>query len=299
MRKYLLVGIILILFVGIGFWLYEDSTGDFRIKNITYDLEHHPEWDIPALSASQEAWLDKVLNQKFTWIGHGHQVFVFGSEDGNYVLKIFKFKRLKPSQLRNCLSYLPPFKNYCAAEESKRARRFFKLFNGYHTAYMLDSKYTGMHYVHLNHSTNLKKTVTIIDRLGVAHNINMDRTIFAIQDRAIKTKEWLSNLLEKGKVEKAKQALLALLDMYVSEYRLGIFDHDHNIMHNTGFVDNRPIRLDTGQLRHDESIKDPERYRLDLLNIVQKRIEPWLLTHHPEAHEEIMIAIKEKTENRN
>jgi hypothetical protein len=77
--------------------------------------------------------------------------------------------------------------------------------------------------------------------------------------------------------------------MYLAEYQRGIVDRDHNVVHNTGFVGMRPIRLDVGRLTLDDEIKNPVVYQKDLDNVIHKRILPWVKKNYPQYY----VSIKE------
>ena len=274
--------------------LYEHFTGDFRAINISFDPPHNSQLDIASLTPDQRAELDKALDQPYTWLDHGHQVFAFLSQDQKYVLKIFKFKRLKPSVINGWLAYIPGLKHHFEEREGKRVRRLAKLFTGYHLAYTQDREHSGLLFIHLNKSNNLNKNVEITDRMGFSHQVNLDDVFFAIQEKGRVTQDVLVGLLDNGDVESVSRHIALLFDMYVAEYRKGIVDWDHNIMHNTGFVGERPVRLDLGQLQHDETVKDVNVFKQDLMKISSKRFTGWLQSHYPDVEPAITADIAQK-----
>lgn len=261
-------------------WLYESETGDFRKSNIVYDLDYQPNVSESPPFTPQ---IEQILNQKFNWLDHGHQVFVFESEDKNYVLKIFKFKKLRPTWFDSLLQHIPFMHSYAEYRHEKRLRRLDRLFKGYNVAFKYDKEHTGILYVHLLPSHHLHKKIIVQDRLGFSHKIHLDKIIFAIQERAKKTKDVLIDLLDKGEISKAKERIGHLLEMYKSEYAKGIIDLDHNIIYNTGFIGDRPMRLDVGRLTIDERMKEVEYSKSDIENITEKRLYPWIKKHYPEV----------------
>lgn len=284
----------IVLIIG-GSWLYYDLVGDYRLSNLESGLTYNPEWDF-LIMPQQEAILDQIASTPLTWIDQGHQVYVFGSENHPYVLKLFKFNRLKPSAWLSALSRIPYLSSYAEHAEARRVSRLEKLFQGYSIAYTSDPFYTGMLYVHLNQTTNIRKTITLIDRLGFKHSLDLDRVCFAIQERALSAKHVLIQLLDKGEIRIAKQRIRQLFDMYLSEYNQGVVDEDHNILSNTGFVDGRPLHLDIGQLRRVSQKDTLAQYKEVLRKIVEKRLTGWLKRHYPENEEEILQEIKQQLE---
>lgn len=278
-----------------GLFLYDEIASDFRYENIVFsELDHDPSRSVPALSSSELDKIYQILNQNFTYIGKGHQAFVFASDDEEYVLKFFRFRRLKPSVLTDYLVAIPFIGSYFAHLEQKRLHRIEKLFTGYQVAYDYDRENTGMVYTHLNSTLFLNRRINVKDRFGFTHIINLDDVFFAIQQRAYSTKEVLVRLLNQGDVETAKLRIRQLFDLYIDEYQHGVFDQDHNIIHNTGFTQDRPIRLDIGQLKRDEDIKNPEVYQKDLQKLVNRRLAPWLRKYYPDFSEEIILDMQGK-----
>ena len=55
--------------------------------------------------------------------------------------------------------------------------------------------------------------------------------------------------------------------MYISEYKKGIYDRDHGVMHNTGFVEDYPFHLDVGKFSKEESMRQVKFYKKDLERI--------------------------------
>lgn len=270
-----------------AFSLYEDLTGDFRLVNIDFDMPHDFTLDVPIASEVKKE-VDQLLKEKFTWLGHGHQVFAFKSRDSKYALKIFKFKRLKPSKIRQWMMHIPGLEAYAEKQEALRIRRLEKLFVGYHLGYMLDPEHTGLLFVHLNKTKGeFEHQVKVKDRLGISHHVDLDEAFFAIQELGKTTKATFDDLLSRGDVERVKFLIHQLFNMYLAEYQKGIVDMDHNIVHNTGFIGDRPIRLDLGQLHYSESIRHPHVYQEDLTKVFSKRLKGWILKYYPKYHAEL------------
>lgn len=266
----------------------EEITGGFRLSTITHDFPANPEWQLDKPSDKQLLWLEEVLNQPYHWLGQGHQVFAFVSQDQQYVLKIFKFKRLKPSWIMPYVADIPFLNSYYAHWDNRRLGRIQKLFSGYKLAYTQDQEHTGLLFLHLDHKEKvLTKPVRAYDKLGFSHSLDVNSLVFAIQKRAIKTKDVLKTLLNNRDVEGTKQYIRNLFDLYLSGYKRGIIDNDQNVVHNTGFIGDRPIRLDIGQLKFNEMARDPTIQKADLSKIVHKRLIPWLRSHYPEMEPEI------------
>ena len=84
-----------------------------------------------------------------------------------------------------------------------------------------------------------------------------------------------------------------IIDLYLLEYSKGIYDRDHGLMHNTGFVGEKPIHLDVGKLSKELNMSKRENMILDLEK-VGVRFEDWLRIYYPQYHEQVISHIHEK-----
>ncbi|MBA3972046.1 MAG: hypothetical protein H0X46_07860 [Bacteroidetes bacterium] len=294
-KKYVLF-ILLIISLG-GYLLYNKYTGDFRLSNITYSTPFNPEWATTPLASDDKKDLLSKLQQHYKFIGKGDQIYAFVSEDGNYVIKFFQFKHLKPSSLDPFFSYLPQMKKYLDDGAKRKQHKIDRLFNSHWIAYKFNRENSGLVYVHLNKTDNeLKTTLQVSDRLGIKHSIDLDNTVFVLQKKGTPSREYISPFLSKGNTDEAKYLFRQLIDLYLSEYEKGIYDLDHNLMYNTGFIDGRPARLDVGKMILDERIKDPRFYKKDLENVAWKRIDKWMEKYFPQQRIAIANDLHQKLE---
>lgn len=267
--------------------IYYNLTDDFRISNMTYEIPHNKDWDIPAISSHENELLTKVLNQKFYYLGKGAQSYVFTSEDGLTVIKFFKFKHLKPSLFLNSLSHIPLFSKYAKKEIARKSKKLNSAFKGYRLAYEIHKQESGLIYLHLNKTSDIQKNLTIIDKIGMSHEIDLDQNVFLLQRKGETLETVLRELLNQNSLSLAKSRIRQIVDLYLSEYKKGAYDHDHHVMNNTGFVDQEPIHLDVGHFSREESMKNQDVYQKDLA-IIARKIDLWLKKNFPQHQEEIV-----------
>ncbi|MDP1880669.1 MAG: hypothetical protein Q8K60_06995 [Parachlamydiaceae bacterium] len=277
------------------FKFYDYLTDDFRMGNIHHefpeDFPFESFWQPVNTTDEEKNHLTYILDQPFHYLGKGAQSYVFSSEDDKYVIKFFKFKNLRPTLFVNLIPPVFPFlefKNTCI---ERRQKRLMNVFIGYDLAYKVVKNETQLVYVHLTPTNFFKKNVTVTDKIGRTWHINLDDVYFVLQKKGEVLSSRLSRLLERGNIQKVKSTISTLLGMYVSEYRQGMFDMDHGVTHNTGFIDDgingdQAFHLDVGQLCRTEKIKNVEYYKHDL-QIVIWRINKWLVDHFPQYHSEI------------
>ena len=91
---------------------YYRLTDDFRLSNISYPLPFQENLQIPPLAELERAQIINILSQNYSYLGKGAQSYAFRSQDGQYVLKFFKFKHLKPNVLEQ---YLPNISLYSSS----------------------------------------------------------------------------------------------------------------------------------------------------------------------------------------
>lgn len=277
--------------------LYYRLTDDFRYANMQYEMPYNKEWEIAPLNPKEQTQLDTVFNQPFTYIGKGAQSYAFESQDQKYILKFFKFKHLKPSSFLSLLPPVSPFKEYRETQEKRKLKKLNAVFAGYKLAYDQNKKESGLIFIHLNKTDNLNKSVTLTDKIGLKHTIELDSVVFVVQEKGQTLRTVLNDLLKQKNIPLAKERINQIFDLYFSEYQKGFFDHDHGVMHNTGFVGDNPFHLDVGKLTPDEQIKLKDNYRMDIVKVAVK-INLWLKNNYPEAQPELTLAMEEHLSQR-
>jgi hypothetical protein len=184
MKKILISLLLLTIATFVGGRLYYYLTDDFRIGNISSNYAPRSEWEIPPLTLPEKSVLATILQQKFTYIGKGVQSYAFSSEDGQYVIKFFKFKHLKPSPVIAWLPAWAPFENFRNKKKEHLKRKLDGVFEGYHLAYMQHRPESGLVFLHINPTKDLFPTLTVSDKMGRSHPIELDKVPFLIQLKA-------------------------------------------------------------------------------------------------------------------
>lgn len=265
---------------GIG-RLYFELTDGFSVRHISSDFAYDKRWETHALSQTQFEEIQNILSQKFTYLGKGCQSYVFLSDDGTYVIKFFKYQRLRPRDFEFWFSFIPAVKKNLDQKIEKKRLKREGFFSSWVVAFDHLSEQTGLVYVHLNKSSNLEKKVTIIDKIGMSHELNMDDMEFLIQKKATMLCSTIDSLMADGKIEETKNLLTRLIQMIVLEYKEGIADHDFAIMQNSGVYEGRPVHIDVGQFEKQEVFKTTGYYYQELFNKTWK-FRIWLRKAHPE-----------------
>lgn len=263
--------------------VYYRLTDDFRLDNIKYEIAYEPTWDFPPPPKSELDQLRTILQQPFSYIGKGAQCYAFASQDQKYVLKFFKFKHLKPHWLVDLIPPVYPFTTYKQHVAERKQRKLHGVFEGYAIAYKGNKEESAILYLHLMPTNYLKQKVKVIDKIGISREIDLDDVVFLVQLKGDTLRTRMHRLLGENRVDNAKETLTKIVAMYFSEYQKGMYDRDHGVMHNTGFIGERPFHLDVGKFSLDDSKRTTEGFKDDLEHVVWK-IDLWIKNNYPQHY---------------
>ncbi len=266
-------------FIGLSLFVigrgYYWITDDFHIGGISHPVSFHEEERTEDVSA-----LEKVFNQPYSYLGKGAQCYAFASEDGEYIVKFFKFKHLRPRWYMRCLPNWEFLKGIKSADSARKEQKLHQLFSGYALAAKEHPDHAGIVYLHLNPTTHLQKKLVVHDKMGWLKKIDLDSTPFVVQKRGKILRQVLREALDEGDTLRAKGFLRDIMKMYLDEYHSGMYDRDHGVMHNTGFIGDHPFHLDLGKFCCREEMQEQEHFIPDLSFVLWK-IDRWLQDNYP------------------
>lgn len=272
--------------------LYYRVTGGFTLGNITYELPYDSRWDTRSLDESESERLNSILSQKFHYLGKGCQSYVFSSDDGQYVIKFFKYQRFRPQGWLYYTTFLPGMDQYLRNKIHKKRERLEGVFTSWKMAFEELQKETGVVYVHLNKSNFLNQFVEIYDKIGLKHQLNIDDYEFMIQRKAALLCPTIQKWMAEDNQSRTKLLLDDLLGLILSEYQRGMADNDHALMQNTGVLDSKPIHIDAGQFIKNSKVKNQGIYSQELFNKTWK-FRKWLRRNYPDLEEHLVARLKE------
>ncbi len=278
--------------------VYYRATDDFRLGNMTHEVANRPEWETPPLDPQEFARLKQVLDQPFHYLGKGAQSYAFLSADEKYVLKFFKFKHLRQAGWVSYIPSIPPFAKWKKEDEERKESKLISVFDGYVTAYSLHRNESGILFLHFNTTDHLLGSVKIYDKLGISHQIDLDQVMFILQSKVRPMRGVIIDLLNKADAAGAIAMINKTFDLYMSEYRKGIYDRDHGVMHNTGYItlnDNSivAVHLDVGKMSKEPRMKESAYFAPDLEKVARK-IDSWVALNYPKYYPEISKAMEER-----
>ncbi|MBI2743399.1 MAG: hypothetical protein HYX48_05725 [Chlamydiales bacterium] len=258
----------------LAFWgvkeFCERATDGFTIAEVLSSRPYNSAWEVKEVSASEKEEVDRALDQTYTYFGKGGQAFVFFSEDGRYVLKLMRQKRLE----------LPLFSKYRSKKTLSRMRKVDREFGSYKDAFNELKEETGLLYVHLNKTHEWKKKIALIDRLNIRHMLDAGNLDFIIQKRAELVHERIDRLMSEGKKSEAEGAIRELFHLIAKRKEKGFRDRDPNIRTNCGFIGEHAVKIDVGALIKREKLQKPVGKKERIENIAAP-FRSWLEVKHP------------------
>ncbi|MBS0616468.1 MAG: hypothetical protein JSR58_07960 [Verrucomicrobia bacterium] len=250
--------------------------------------------NIPLTDAPSAASLEvsQRLSQPFYYYSAGGQSYVFLGKDQQTILKFFK-KNHGLSD-KGVLGVQALFPSSLAPYRKKflptRDERFNSIFTGCKIAYDHLREETKILYLHLDPEALPLRSVTIVDPMGIHHQIPLETTSFLLQERAQPFFPRFKQQIRSGNIEEAKTSIHSLLSYLVLQSRKGIRDCDKGLRRNYGFFGNEVALIDTGSLTLDPGVSDPLELKKEVTHKTH-RLERWLRHHAPELlpyyHEEL------------
>lgn len=202
-----------------------------------------PELAVP----SEEA--PSCLNQPFFLTNHGSQSYILISEDGEWILKLFRYNRTQFRLLHHLKELLHGKKKAFLAEKLPLTLK------AYFLAFTRVREETQLSYIHLERGGSLP-TIPIVDHLGRTWSCDLSQLRFVLQKKGIPLDKALRQALKEdpAKAERMIDSFFSLLKMRTEQ---GISNTDPNLGPNFGFVGEKAFELDCGNYRENPSLQDP------------------------------------------
>ncbi|MBI2743406.1 MAG: hypothetical protein HYX48_05760 [Chlamydiales bacterium] len=266
--------------IGIERFCHKQTRG-FSLPNIYSDSIEY------AASSSDEREIAPLLSQPFTFLDSGLECYAFLSEDRKLVLKLFKHQHIRQADLIAKLIPLP----YFIKLTQMKQERLLSTFSSCKLAYEEMREETGLLFLHLNRTEGSLPVVTLIDKLGIRHEVALNEVHFILQKKADLLIPALSNDLKKEGSSSAKRRIAALFELIRVRCQKGIADRDPTLCKNYGFLDDRAIVIDVGSFSKNAFLQNPQIYKRELfyetlpLRCLLSREFPELLPYFNEEFE--------------
>jgi hypothetical protein len=283
-KTHLILLVFLILFplglMGIGLYCCSYKKG-FNLDKISSQLQYNEIRETRALSyEDKERLLKEILSQTFYYMGSGNQCYTFVSQDDKYVLKFFKMHKIIPKKWLMDFPF-SLFEKYRLENVEKRQDVFETFFKSFKDAYEHLKEESGLIYVHLNKTRDLKKKVALIGYDGKKILVDLDSKEFIVQLKADRICEYLLDLRDKNKEEEIHQVVNSFLEIIALRCQRGFGDQNIGTRNNFGFVNGRAIFVDCSHFFVDNSLKHPQHLQTEILSATEK-MSQWAEQFYPD-----------------
>ncbi|MBN2479934.1 MAG: hypothetical protein JXA94_06875 [Parachlamydiales bacterium] len=277
MFKYFLNLIILAFFFTISIKAWHKINAGFRVDKIT-NIESFFE-------KSQTVDIDdnilNILDQEFSFFNKGRQSFVFESNDGKYVIKLFRYHKYeKPFWHDAFLKKLSFLDNFIEKLQKEKTISYQQTMDSYNLAYEKLKNETGLIYLHIDQNKKFNKIIKIKDRFKRSYFVDLDQTGFVIQRKTnllIPTLYYMKNDLMA-----VKNVLNAFFDNINSVYEKNVYNDDRHVLKNLGIISGTVLELDIGRLKYKNDLLEFNNYKNEITYYTQY-LRKWLSKNIPEA----------------
>jgi hypothetical protein len=252
-------------------------TAGFSVSKITSEVSAAP----PLRVLKQEMLeAEPLLDQPFYFYKKGGQCFVFIGADGKTILKFFKQHHIRFWSWLQSLTFPLPFDDFRTKILKKhRHQTHSYLLESCKIAYEKFKDQTGLIYLQFAGQPLLQKKLLIYDPLKIAHMIDLERTDFILQKKAMPIRESFKKLIAEKQLELCKHHIDTMVELIVERCQQGIADRDFNAHSNLGILEDRVIEIDIGSYHESPSLKESS--KIVLLQQTAK-FKKWLEKHHVE-----------------
>lgn len=263
----------------------------FSLKKITSLHSYNTRWDLGNPSKEQEKILDDVSSQLFRYLGCTKNSYEFLSENGIFLIKFFKQKKMKTQLFLNF--FMLPHELKLMREEiiARRTLERNRLFSSYLIACERLPLQTNTLYLHLNPTKMLNRTLSIKAPFGKFYTLEMDKVEFLIQKQSDNILIHITNLMAEGQEKESKEALSAVLDLIIFCAVEGIDFLDKKQKPLFGFSNHKPIYCNIGNFQPSVS-RHPTAQELYNATL---ELRVWLKRHYPQLANHMQNEIKNKT----
>ena len=166
------------------------------------------------------------------------------------------------------------------------------LFKSWKIAYTKLKDETQVLFVHIDLSDSFEKTLTLYNKSGTRYSVDLSQYVFLLQKKLDLFEDVLASQMQKRDTLSAKQLIDGLLELYINEFKQGLYEEDRYIVRNTGVLQNRPIQIDTGRLRESEELKNPKK-QAEVMLWKTTLLKEWLGETYPELEEHLNIRLND------
>jgi len=271
-RLFMAVSCLGALFLPFGL---EKINHTFHPGKIAVDIPYNQAWD----SDSPSNEISAVLARPFFYLGRGAQAFVFESEDGQFVLKLFrgtpKFHPWK-RWLRKTISG--------KKERTRLEDKIPPLFGACQMAYTELRDWTGLVYMHLNPTTDLLPSSRLVSGFRRNTRVNLNQSRFVLQKKGDSIADTFLDAIEKNDRDKAVRLVRSFASLLEERSLKNISNSDKTLWYNFGFVGETAIEWDFGRYYYNPDLqtksgreKEVAEFRESLQEFLDTKAADWAI----------------------
>ena len=237
-----------------------------RIPPALISVEHRTEWETPSIAPD----LFNILAlQKWTYFARGNQAYVFESQDGQYVLKLFRYRFTRFPCLHVCKNV------FHKKPKDSFAVKIHKTAFAAKIAGTEAEKFTQVLFCHLN-LTHGTLPIAHLEIPSGTYDVPLDRLRFVLQK---KVTSFVPAFLEARQDPLKMRAMIhSFVDLLKERASLGILNSDPNVLPNYGFLETSAVEMDFGNYRKSQ---DPQKQK-DEFRRKTFLLRNWLYFNAPE-----------------
>jgi hypothetical protein len=265
---------------------YYTMTDGFSLTRIEVPVSFSGNLSVPPPSQGTLKTLSSIAQQHFRYLKKGSQAYAFVSDDGRYVLKLFKLHHL---QNANWLRSVPAFgvvRRYRDSLVERRSYRINLTLNSFKLAaeHLIDE--CALVYAQVLPSSLYTLPVTIQDSVGRTYTIDLARHGFALQRRSELVLPCFERWIHNDDIERGKSAIDSLVGLIALRSSKGIQDTDPDLHKNAGLLNGHAIFIDIGGFHECPALRLSDEMKRDMKKVFS-RFSVWLARRSPELAEHL------------
>ena len=135
--------------------------------------------------------------------------------------------------------------------------------------------------MHINPTHFLNKKITVCDRNGKNHTIDLDRTSFYIQRRAQLIYPRISDLMRAGDSERCKNILASVIRLIAKLGKKGVCNKDLSLYKNFGVINDKAVQLTITKFQIDQTAACQQSNQNQIMPVIET-FRRWVQKNYPE-----------------
>jgi hypothetical protein len=277
---FLKIACIFFLFTFLTRATYYALAEGFSLKRIEAPISFQGDLSVKAPSKQTLETLSSITLQHFRYLKKGSQAYAFISDDGHYILKLFKLHHMQPAEWLQAIPAPGVLQRYRDNLIHRRKYRIELTLTSYKLAAEKLLKECGLVYAQVLPSLEFSLPVTIVDAVGRRYSIDLSQHGFAIQKRAELVIPSFERWIKEGDIQQAKNAIDSLVALIAARSIKGVQDSDPDLHKNAGLIGTKAVLIDIGSFYANPSITAPAEMQRDMKKVFNNFSE-WLSRRSP------------------